>query len=122
MKNYERKVKKISKIINIITALVPLLFFLFFIILIIWIKLISYKERIFQGYRLDAEMVFRIISLNLFAYSFIAISFTIILLCIRLFVIKDKVSKKFIALMVIETVIYTIIFFDFSGIFTNTFG
>jgi hypothetical protein len=51
-----------------------------------------------------------------------AIPIAIILVCIRLFLLKGKVSLILIMLVVIETILLAMILFDVCNMYTNVFG
>jgi hypothetical protein len=68
------------------------------------------------------ERILRILTLNLMAYSIIAIPLTIILLFSRTFILKEKVSSSFIILVILETILFMMMLFNFGSIFFDVIG
>jgi len=115
--------KKILKIINLITAYFPLLFFFSYICLLLWQDLGHTVDVLSLRTKDDIEYIITLLAFNFMAYSaFFAIPIAIILVCIRFFLLKDKISLRLIIFIAIETILLAMILFDFCNMYTYVFG
>jgi hypothetical protein len=110
--------RKVLNVLNLITACIPLLYFVVYLSLLLWLK--SPWSHLVTYFRV--ERILRILTLNLMAYSIIAIPLTIILLFSRTFILKEKILLSFMTLVILETILFVMMLFNFASIFFDVVG
>jgi len=115
--------KKILNKINIITVCIPLFFFFFYLCLLLWHGLGHMVNILSQRIKNDIEYLISLLSLNFMLYSAIfAIPISIILTCVRLILLKEKINLSFIMFIIMETVLFVMILFNVGNMYAYAFG